>query len=151
MQLLDGIHHLAFITADMDRLIDFYARVFDAEVVLDLEEDGLRHSLIKIGEHTLLHPFQIPGVQPPGDQPMFERGRLDHVALYAASEDAFREIHRRIVAEGRDDGLVTDMGSLLIFSFTDPDRGRQEVVWVKPGVPVETGARRSEWKTVELD
>lgn len=63
--------------------------------------------------HTYLHPFQIHGVLPPGSQPMFQRGRLDHCALNAASEAAFREIHRRVLAEGRDDGVVTDMGSML--------------------------------------
>jgi hypothetical protein len=28
--LLDDLHHLAFLTADMDRLIGFYTRVFEA-------------------------------------------------------------------------------------------------------------------------
>lgn len=151
MQLLNDIHHLTFITADMDRLIAFYKRVFEAEVISDLEEEGLRHTFIKVGPHTILHPFQIPGIQPPGDQPMFQRGRLDHFALHSASEEAFREIHRRIMAEGVDDGIVTDMGSLLLFSFTDPDRGRHEVVWVKPGVPIEAGLKRADWTTVELN
>ena len=151
MQLLNDIHHLTFITGDMDRLIAFYQRVFNAEVIIDLEEEGLRHTFIKVGPHTVLHPFQLPGVQPPGDEPMFQRGRLDHFALNAASEDAFREIYKRIMAEGVDDGVVTDMGSLLLFSFTDPDHGRHEVVWVKPDVPVEAGARRAEWTTVKID
>ena len=81
---------------------------------------------------------------------MFQRGRLDHFALNAASEGAFREILRRVVAEGAGDGAVTDMGSLLNAGFTDPDGGEHEVVWVKPGVPVESGLRRVEWRTVEL-
>jgi hypothetical protein len=42
------------------------------------------------------------------------------------------------------------MGSMLLFSFLDPDEGRHEVVWKKLGVPVEVGLRRAEWKTVEL-
>jgi catechol 2,3-dioxygenase-like lactoylglutathione lyase family enzyme len=151
MQLLNDIHHLTFVTADMDRLTAFYQRVFDAEVLLDLEEDGLRHAFIKVGPHTVLHPFQIPGVQPPREEPMFQRGRLDHFALNAASEEAFREIYQRVMAEGVDDGVVTDMGSLLLFSFTDPDLGRHEVVWVKPGVPVEKGLKRAEWTTVQID
>lgn len=153
MELLHGVHHITFITADMDRLIAFYERVFDARVIVDMEEDGLRHTFIEVGPHTVLHPFQIPGVEPPGSQPMFQRGRLDHFAFHAASLDAFRELRRRVVAEGADkgDGVVTDMGSLLLFSFTDPDAGRQEVVWVKPGVPVERGLKRAEWKTVEIE
>ena len=151
MKLLDDIHHLTFITADMDRLISFYERVFEARVTMDLEEQGLRHAFIAMSPHTVLHPFQVPGVEPPGAQPMFRRGRLDHFALQAASEEAFRELHRRVVAEGADDSVVTDMGSLLLFSFTDPDEGRHEVVWEKPDVPVEAGLKRTDWTTVEMD
>ena len=151
MRLINAINHLTFITADMDQLIAFYQRVFEARVTLDLEEEGLRHVFIEVGPHTVLHPFQIPGVEPRGhQQPMFQRGRLDHFALNAASEEAFRELHRRLVAEGALDSVVTDMGSMLIFSFLDPDEGRHEVVWRKPGVPAEAGLRRVEWKTVEL-
>jgi catechol 2,3-dioxygenase-like lactoylglutathione lyase family enzyme len=150
LSLLNDIHHLTFVTSDLDRLIGFYERVFGARVTVDLEEEGLRHAFIEVGPHTVLHPFQVPGVEPPGPQPMFRRGRLDHFALNAASEEAFGELRRRVVAEGAGDGVVTDMGSLLNFGFTDPDGGQHEVVWAKPGVPVEVGLRRAEWRTVEL-
>ncbi len=150
MPLLDDLHHLAFLTADMDRLIGFYRRVFDAEVKVDLEEEGLRHALIAVGPHTLLHPFQIPGIEPPCPQPMFQRGRLDHFALNATDEEAFRDMRRRIVAEGAGDGVVTDLGALLSTTFTDPDGGEHEVVLVKPGVPLEASLRRN-WKTIEMD
>jgi catechol 2,3-dioxygenase-like lactoylglutathione lyase family enzyme len=150
--LLSGLHHLTFITADMDRLIGFYERVFEAPVLLDIEEEGLRHAFIQVGPNTVLHPFQIPGVEPPPEPlPMFSRGRLDHFALNAASEGAFRELWRRIVAESASDDEVIDMGSLLNFTFTDPDGASHEVVWVKPGVPVEEGIRRQDWKTVAMD
>jgi hypothetical protein len=56
----------------------------------------------------------------------------------------------RPVAELKRDGVVTDMGSLLNFGFTDPDGGQHEVIWVKPGVPVEAGLRRAEWRTIEM-
>ncbi len=150
MQLLNGIHHLTFVTSDMDRLIAFYERVFEARVTVDLEEEGLRHAFIEVGPRTVLHPFQVPGVDPQDPRPMFGRGRLDHFALNAASEEAFREILRRVVAEGAGDGAVTDMGSLLNVGFTDPDGGEHEVVWVKPSVPVEAGLRRAEWATLEM-
>jgi catechol 2,3-dioxygenase-like lactoylglutathione lyase family enzyme len=151
LQFLNDIHHLTFITADMDRLIAFYERVFGARVTVDLEEEGLRHTFIEVGTHTVLHPFQVPGVQLPASGPMFQRGRLDHFALNAASEEAFRELRRRVVAEGAGNGVVTDMGSLLSFGFTDPDGGEHEVVWVKPSVPVGAGLRRANWKKVEMD
>jgi hypothetical protein len=41
------------------------------------------------------------------------------------------------------------MGSLLTFGFTNPHGGQHEVVWVKPGIPVEVGLRRAEWSTIE--
>ena len=151
MSLLNDIHHLAFVTADMDRLIDFYARMFDAQLMADLDENGVRHAFIEVGPHTVLHPFQIPGVDPPGEQPMFQRGRLDHFALSAASKEAFLEVRRRLVAEGATDGEVTEMGAVWVLTFSDPDRGRQEVVWPKPGVPVKEGLKRSDWTRVDVD
>jgi catechol 2,3-dioxygenase-like lactoylglutathione lyase family enzyme len=151
LQLLNDIHHLTFITADMDRLTAFYERVFGARVTVDLEEEGLRHAFMEVGPHTVLHPFRVPGLEPPGYQPLFQRGRLDHFGVNAASEEAFRELRRRVVAEGAGDGVVTDMGSLLNFSFTDPDGGGHEVIWIKPGVPVEAGLKRANWTTVEMD
>ena len=152
MKLLNDINHLTFVTADMDRLIAFYERIFEAKVTVDLEEGPLRHTFIEVGPHTLLHPFEINGVEPAGhEQPMFQRGRIDHFALNAASEEAFRELYKRLVAEGACDGIVTDMGLLLIFTFTDPDGGNQEVVWMKPGVPHSAALPQSEWTTFELD
>ncbi|WP_228040864.1 VOC family protein [Nodosilinea sp. LEGE 07088] len=100
MKLLNDIQHLTFITTDMDRLIAFYERVFEAKVTVDLDEDGLRHTFIEVGPHTVLHPFQVFGVEPPAPQPMFQRGRLDHFALNAASEEAFYELRRRVVTQG---------------------------------------------------
>jgi catechol 2,3-dioxygenase-like lactoylglutathione lyase family enzyme len=151
--LVDNLHHVAFLTADLDRLIAFYERIFDARVTLDREDGSppLRHAFIEIGPLTVLHPFEVPGVEVPGRQPMFERGRLDHFALNAASEEAFREIGRRLIAEGAnatEGGLVTDMGSLLSFSFHDPDGGWHEVIWVKPGRP---GLEHpGDWRMIEL-
>jgi hypothetical protein len=85
------------------------------------------------------------------NMPMFERGRLDHVALHASSENAFRELRRRLVEAGATDGLVTDMGSLLIFTFSDPDGADHEVVWPKPDVTADQTLRREAWTTAVLE
>jgi catechol 2,3-dioxygenase-like lactoylglutathione lyase family enzyme len=156
--LVAGLHHMTFLTADLDRLIGFYERVFDAQVTFDrVEEDPpyRRHALIQIGPHTLLHPFQVDSADLPAPQQIFARGRLDHFALDAPSEDAFREIHRRLIAESAyaiEGGLVTDMGSMLSLSYRDPDGLWCEVMCVKPGEPFNTGiAPPAEWRMIALD
>ena len=52
--LTKGINHVAFITADADRLIAFYTEVFDAELVRDgaefPENKGPRLAVLKLGD-----------------------------------------------------------------------------------------------------
>jgi catechol 2,3-dioxygenase-like lactoylglutathione lyase family enzyme len=151
VNLVDGVHHLTFLTDDMDRLLDFYVRVFDAAVMLDMTEEGVRHTFIKVGPTSVLHPFQfVDGPVPPAPSPMFSRGRLDHFALLAPDEDAFRELRRRIEAEGAADGDVRDMGSLWIMGYFDPDGAAHEVILQRPGVPETEILERADWKTVDL-
>ena len=150
MKLLNGINHLTFITSDLDRLIDFYQRMFDAEVTLDLSEGGIRHAFIEVGPDTVLHPFQIPDIEPPNILPMFSRGRLDHFALNASSMEAFEELHKRLSAEDCVEGNVIDMGMLLLFTFIDPDKGQHEVVLWKEGRPTD-GVLRKDWKDFDME
>lgn len=152
MHLVDGVHHVTFLTEDLDRLLAFYVRVFDADVTLDMAEEGLRHAFITVGPTTVLHPFQMlegPGPPPPG--PMFGRGRLDHFALLAPSEEAFRELRRRIEAEGAADGEVLGMGRLWIMGYFDPDGAAHEVILQQAGLADSDMLERVAWTTVALD
>jgi catechol 2,3-dioxygenase-like lactoylglutathione lyase family enzyme len=152
MRLVDGVHHVTFLTDDVDRLTTFYERVFDATKTLDMTEEGVRHVLLEIGLTTVLHPFQIlegPAL-PPAPGMMFQRGRLDHFALLAPSEEAFRELRRRIASEGAADGDVRDTKTMWIMGFHDPDGFYAEVIWRKPGVSDAQTLTRAEWTTVEL-
>jgi catechol 2,3-dioxygenase-like lactoylglutathione lyase family enzyme len=152
VQLVDGVHHVTFLTEDMDRLAAFYVRVFDAEVTLDMTEEGLRHVFLKVGPATVLHPFQIlEGPGPPPPSPMFSRGRTDHFALLAPTEEAFRELRRRIEAAGAADGDVRDMRSHWIMGYFDPDGAAHEVMLERPGQHDSGMLERAEWTTVRLD
>ena len=98
MVLVEGIHHATWLTEDIDRLTGFYERVLDASKTLDMTEEGVRHVYLEVGPKTVLHPFQFldgPPL-PPAPGVMFQRGRLDHFALWATSEEAFVEIRRRV-------------------------------------------------------
>ena len=150
--LVDGVHHLTFLTEDIDRLVAFYELVLDATKTVDLTEEGVRHVFLDVGGATVLHPFQLldsPAL-PPAPGTMFERGRLDHFALHAPTEEAFREIRRRVVQEGAADGDVRDTGTMWIMALLDPDGLYVEVIWRKPGRPDSDTLPRAAWTTVEL-
>jgi catechol 2,3-dioxygenase-like lactoylglutathione lyase family enzyme len=55
--LLNGLHHMTFVTADLDRLIAFYERIFDARVTFDRTEEDppprRRHAFISIETHGI--------------------------------------------------------------------------------------------------
>ena len=143
---------MTFLTADLDRLIAFYERNFDARVTLDRVDGGRRHAFIEIGPHTVLHPFEVAASEIPGRQPIFERGRLDHFALNATSAESFLEIRRRLVAEGAhatEGGLVTDMGAMWSLSFHDPDGAWHEIIWVKPGASPDDFKGLDEWEMID--
>lgn len=153
MSLVEGVHHVTFLTEDIERLSAFYRRVFDAKKTLDMTEEGVRHVFLQVGSTAVLHPFQIldgPRL-PPAPGTMFERGRLDHFAFFVPSEDAFREIRRRLESDAAADGDVRDMKTMWIMGFHDPDGFYAEVIWRKPGLADSQTLPRAEWKTVELN
>jgi catechol 2,3-dioxygenase-like lactoylglutathione lyase family enzyme len=152
MRLVEGIEHLTFLSEDLDRLAGFYERVFEAKKTLDLTEKGFRHLFLEVGPTTVLHPFQILDGPAPPTAPgtMFERGRLDHFGLFARSEEAFREIRRRLEAEGAAARPVRDTGTAWIMDFHDPDGLYGEVIWHKPGARAAEMLRHEDWTTVRL-
>lgn len=59
-QLTAGFNHVALVTADLDRLIAFYHEVFEAPVVVDLDEGHVRHAFIDMGGGSWIHAFMMP-------------------------------------------------------------------------------------------
>jgi catechol 2,3-dioxygenase-like lactoylglutathione lyase family enzyme len=152
MGLVGGVHHVTFLTEDIDRLAAFYERIFDARKTLDITEEGVRHIFLEVGSTMVLHPFQIidgPAL-PPAPGTMFQRGRLDHFALSAPSKEAFGEIRRRLEAEAALDGEVRDMRTMWILGFQDPDGLYVEVIWHEPDCPDSETLERALWTTVEF-
>ena len=135
--LVDGFNHVAVLTQDTERFHAFYEEVFDATVLRDGPEtpdsSGVRLSIVHVGPFSELNVFQIEGNDQAEHQtPMFGRGRIDHLALQAASLEAFEEIRRRLMARGAADDFVTDFGSVLSIFFRDPDGLECEVCVANP-------------------
>jgi catechol 2,3-dioxygenase-like lactoylglutathione lyase family enzyme len=148
--LLDGVNHVAIITSDTERFVEFYRDVFDAEVghTTDLGGGGTL-TFVHIGTHAEINLFELAGnTEAQRQTPMFGRGRIDHLGLQAASLDAFEEIRRRLIERGAADEFVTDFGPILSLFFRDPDGLEGEVCVAnpdaQPGVsnPPGTPARR---------
>lgn len=132
MALVDGINHVAFVTADLDRLAAFYEQIFGAKVAVDVHGHGLRHAFIELGPSCVLHPFEIADNPFATASPqIFDRGHLDHLAINAVSKDAFDTIRQRLTDAGVSDGAVTDFGAVLSVFFRDPDGMDAEVCVMK--------------------
>ncbi len=147
--LTEGFNHVAVLTGDAERFVRFYREVFDAEILGTQEAEGGRLTMVRVGEESEINLFEFEGnTEATRQTPMFGRGRLDHLALQAASLEAFEEIRRRLIARGAADEFVTDFGPVLSVFFRDPDGLECEVCVANPdaapGVlnPPGTPARR---------
>jgi catechol 2,3-dioxygenase-like lactoylglutathione lyase family enzyme len=132
--LLNGFNHVAVLTGDTQRFVTFYREVFDAEVFgeVAMGDEGLL-TFVRVGEQSEINLFEVNGNSEVARQtPMFGRGRIDHLALQAASLDAFDEIRRRLIARGASDEFVTDFGPILSVFFRDPDGLEGEVCVANP-------------------
>src|SRR5687768_309002 len=102
MSHLSGLNHVAVVTADLERFVAFYTRVFGMEEVFREDIPGLRHAILRIGDgSSWLHPAEIPGNQHAVAIPkMFSRGHLDHIALTARSSESFEALRASLVEAG---------------------------------------------------
>ena len=135
--LTKGFNHVAVLTADTERFHAFYRDVFDAEVLEPFdaapEGEGVRLSMVVIGDNVEFNVFEIEGNGEAARQvPMFGRGRLDHLALAAASLEDFETIRDRLIDRGASEGFVTDFGPILSVFFRDPDGLECEVCVENP-------------------
>jgi catechol 2,3-dioxygenase-like lactoylglutathione lyase family enzyme len=135
--LLDGINHVALLTTDTDRLVEFYGDVFGATVFAQQKEGpDMTLTFIDIGPATQLNVFEIKG-KSQEHTPMFGRGPIDHLGLQASSKEAFDAIRTRLMERGATDGFVTDFGGALSVFFVDPDGLECEVCLHIPGITPE--------------
>jgi catechol 2,3-dioxygenase-like lactoylglutathione lyase family enzyme len=136
MSLLNGVNHIALLTADMDRFIRFYQEAFEAKVLRDNpnhgDNPGERMVVMEIGGTAAFNVFQVPGNSQAAVQtPMHGRGRLDHFGLNAGTQEAFDTVRERLMRLGASDGTVTDFGSQYSLFFRDPDGLEAEVLLPK--------------------
>ncbi len=131
--LLSGVNHVAIVTQDLDRFTDFYTRMFGVEQVFR-EDKPFRHAILRTGPGSWLHPAEVAGnPHAAASEKMFQRGHLDHIALSAASPEAFETMRRRSLRRGRAMGRSRISARSTPVWFKDPDGMRGELTLiVKP-------------------
>jgi catechol 2,3-dioxygenase-like lactoylglutathione lyase family enzyme len=121
---------VAVVTSDLNRFIDFYTRMFGVEQVFR-EDQPLRHAILRTGPESWLHPAEAAGNPNAAASPkMFQRGHLDHIALTAASKEAFETIRARLKEARASTGVIEDLGAFHAIWFEDPDGMRGELTLI---------------------
>ena len=129
MTLLSGVNHVAVMTRDLDRFVGFYRDVFELDMVFSETAPAFRHAILRTGPTSWLHPAEVAdNAHSTGSAAMFDRGHVDHIALTAASPDAFATIRERLISRGATSGAVDDLGAFHSVWFEDPDGMRGELV-----------------------
>jgi catechol 2,3-dioxygenase-like lactoylglutathione lyase family enzyme len=130
-----GFNHVATMTANLDRYLEFYGDVFGADVIAITKAHGdhPRMAVVNMGGNGALNVFEVPANSVVGNRSeMGGRGPIDHYALAVESEELLLEIRDRLVAKGASPGEVTQFGpALLSVFFRDPDGAELEVAYLK--------------------
>jgi catechol 2,3-dioxygenase-like lactoylglutathione lyase family enzyme len=148
--LLNGFNHVAVLTQNTERFVEFYRDVFGAEVAGGQDSPIGKLTFVKIGPHSEFNVFEVPdNTEAERQTPMFGRGRLDHFGVQATSIEDFEEIRRRLRERGAADDFVTDFGPVLSIFFRDPDGLECEVCVANPdavpGVSNPPGTRAARY------
>ncbi len=131
MRLTRGLNHIAVLTDDLDRFVEFYTDVFDLEVAFTETTPAFRHAILRTGADSWLHPVEVFGNEHGAASPaMFHRGHLDHLALTADSPAAFGVLRDRLAERAATDGTIEDVGAFHSLWFTDPDGMRGELTLI---------------------
>jgi glyoxylase I family protein len=113
------IAHLAVTVRDLDVSVSWYARLFDADPILDEDAGPFRHVVWAVGD-TLFGLHKFPG----GDVTTeFDERRigLDHVAVAASSRAELEKWETRLDELGIAHGGIKEASYGSGLSFRDPD------------------------------
>jgi catechol 2,3-dioxygenase-like lactoylglutathione lyase family enzyme len=123
-----GVSHLALVTNDMERTVQFYCGVLGMKLIgtLGNQPDGPphRHYFFSLGPGSAFAFFEWPDVELPArkDSGVPASGRhFDHVALAVASEDDLLAAQQRLREANWDTSDLVDHGIVRSIYFEDPN------------------------------
>jgi catechol 2,3-dioxygenase-like lactoylglutathione lyase family enzyme len=163
----DGIHHLAFMAADIKKHIAFFSQVMGCPLVAIFDMHGVPgalHAFLKMNDHSYFSIVQMPGL---GEIPV-EIGRthagtgagpsapgtLQHLAFGVPTQQALIAMRDRIRSHGVNVIGPIDHGMCQSIYFAGPDNMTLEVAtsaepidpaaWIDPDVLKRAGISDAE-------
>lgn len=131
MPLTTGFNHVATLTSNMDRTVDFYRTAFEAEVTFEMQKtDDHPHMIIlDLGGGSALNVFEVEPNEIIGDRRrQGGRGAIDHYGLAVDSLTTLEGMRDRLVTAGAEIGEIQRLGSEWSLFFRDPDGMELEVL-----------------------
>jgi catechol 2,3-dioxygenase-like lactoylglutathione lyase family enzyme len=129
--LTTGFNHVAILTSDMNRTVDFYEHAFEATVVAEIPktEQHPWMKIVEIGGGAALNVFEVAESDIIGERRrQGHRGAVDHFAFAAGSRGALEALKLRLTAAGAQEvGEIQQLGSELSLFFRDADGLELEV------------------------
>ena len=130
MPVTSGFNHVATLTTNMARTVQFYRDAFDGQVVFAMEAEGdhPKMSIIDLGGGAGLNVFEVPAADIIGERrKQGHRGAIDHYALAVTSKEMLEQVRGRLVAAGAEIGEIQRLGNEWSLFFRDPDGMELEV------------------------
>ena len=145
MPVTSGFNHVATLTPDLDRFVDYYAKVFGAEVTFEMEKtsEHPRMSILDMGGGSALNVFEVPADEIIGERRrQGGRGAIDHFALAVPSRAELEIVQDRMGDAGAQEvGEIQRLGNEWSLFFRDPD-GMELEVCCRAEDPAEAGLLR---------
>ncbi len=125
-----GFNHVATLTPDLDRYVEFYGAAFGAEVVFEMDkrDDHPRMIILDLGGGAALNIFEVEPSTIIGDiGTQGGRGAIDHFGLSVRSIAELEATRGRLAALGADIGEIHQLGDTWSLFFRDCDGRELEV------------------------
>jgi catechol 2,3-dioxygenase-like lactoylglutathione lyase family enzyme len=130
MPISSGFNHVATLSTDLDRTVEFYRSAFEAEVTfeMDARDDHPRMTILDLGGGAALNVFEVDADEIVGDRrKQGARGAIDHYAVAVPSLVVLEAVRDRLVAAGAEVGEIQQLGDEWSLFFRDPDGMELEV------------------------
>lgn len=124
MPLTVGINHVTSSTADLDRLVEFYSRMFGAEKVFEAAGTAAdsRMAIVELGGTRYLKIVEDGSRAPAAAIPVpAAPTATERFGLAVDSLSALRELRERMVGAGGVLGEIERLPTQWVLRFTDPD------------------------------